>query len=295
MNEGRTILVTGATGQQGGAAARRLLTHGWRVRALTRNGTSPAAQALARQGAELVVGDMADRQVLDLAMRDVHGVFSVQPTEGGAGTPSDYTVADELRLGIAVVEAAHDAGVKHLVYSSVAGAERNSGITRWQSKWQVEQRIAELQVPATILRAVRFMENHADPRIGIKDGVLTDVIGTTVMIQVIAVDDIGAFAQLAFDDPELYLGQAIEIAGDELTMPQIVEAIGAAIGRPITYRQLTRDVVENLGGDALAGYVFANERGGWQANVPALRSHHSELMSHDEWLTKVGVNLFANV
>src|SRR5438445_12025807 len=105
----RLVVVTGATGQQGGAVARRLLARGWRVRALTRSGATPAARSLSEQGAELVVGDMADRAVLDSAMRDVHGVFSVQPTEGGHGTPPGYTVGDELRLGVIVAEAAHAA------------------------------------------------------------------------------------------------------------------------------------------------------------------------------------------
>lgn len=291
MGDKGTILVTGATGHQGGAATRRLLRQGWRVRALTRNPDSEAARSLAQQGADVVTGEMDDRDLLDVAMRDVHGVFSVQPTQGGQGTPDGYSVVDEVRLGIAVAEAALRADVRHLVYSSVAGAERGSGIRKWESKWQVEQRIAELGVPATILRPVRFMENHFSPVGGIKDGILTDVFEPDTGVQMIAVEDIGVFVQLAFDDPDLYLGQAIEIAGDELTMRELVASIGTVIARPIEYRKLPLAAAERIGGDALAGYAFVNGGGGWNANIPALRAHHPELLTHDRWLTGVGAPL----
>ena len=79
---GRTVLVTGATGNQGGATARHLLGAGWQVRALVRDPGSSAAHALAQAGAHLVLGDMADRESLDRAAAGVHGVFSVQGLPG---------------------------------------------------------------------------------------------------------------------------------------------------------------------------------------------------------------------
>jgi len=291
MSDKGTVLVAGATGQQGGAVARRLLAAGWHVRALTRNGDTPAARALVVQGAELAIGEMGNRSDLDAAIAGAHGVFSVQPTAGGSGTPPGYTIADEVRLGIAVADAAHRAGVAHLVYSSVAGAERDSGISKWESKWRVERHIAELGIPATILRPVRFMENHLSSIGGIRGDVLTDVFEPTALVQMIAIDDIGAFAQLAFDDPDLYLGQAIEIAGDELTMPQVADAIGRVLGRAVGYRKLPRERAEQIGGDAIAGYVFANEGGAWIANIAALRAHHPGLITHDQWLEVNGLAL----
>jgi Nucleoside-diphosphate-sugar epimerases len=126
----KTILVPGATGQHGGAAATHLLADGWQVRALTRDPSSRAARALAQAGAEVVAGDMGDRASLDAAMRDVYGVFSVQPPDW---SPSDASAAEELRLGRNVIEAAREAGVRHFVYSSVSGADRRLAGAKRQS------------------------------------------------------------------------------------------------------------------------------------------------------------------
>lgn len=290
-NADRTVLVTGATGVQGGATARQLLAAGWRVRALVRDPAAPAARALALAGAQLVPGDMDDPAALREAMHGVHGVFSVQPTAGYPGTPPDFTVDDEVRLGLNVTEAASDAKVRHLVYSSVAGAERSPGIRRWESKWQIEQRIQALGLPATILRPVRFMENHANPTIGVRDGALTDILKPDQPVQIIAGTDIGAFAALAFTTPDRYLGQALEIAGDELTMPQVVDAIGRATGHPVSYRAIPREALTGPDPDARAGYDFAHHRG-WQADIPELRKLHPELMDHDTWLRREGKALF---
>ncbi|MGW4771783.1 NmrA/HSCARG family protein [Nocardia sp. NPDC004278] len=290
----QSILVTGATGWQGGAAARRLLTNGQKVRALVRDPHSPAARELAAAGAELFQGDMGDRDSLDVAMRDVYGVFSVQPTQGYPGTPPTFTLDDEVRLGVAVAEAARAAGVRHLVYSSVGGADRDPGIARWATKWRIEQHIATLGLAATILRPVRFMENQADPTLGVRDGILTDVFRPDTRVQLIAARDIGAFAALAFENPDEYLGKALELAGDELTMPQVVGAITRATGQPVSYRSLPREALEGRDPDAIAGFVFANERGGWQADIPALRKLHPGLLTFDTWLARDGKAQFAD-
>jgi len=120
-NDGRPILVTGATGRQGGAVLRHLLERGLLVRALTRNPDGRAALALAARGVEIAAGDMDDRSSLERAMRGVHGVYSVQDfLSSGAQR--------EVRQGINVADAALAAGVRHFVYASVGGAERKSGI-----------------------------------------------------------------------------------------------------------------------------------------------------------------------
>ncbi|MFI6316887.1 NmrA/HSCARG family protein [Nonomuraea sp. NPDC050556] len=266
------VLVTGATGLQGGAVARHLLAAGHHVRALVRK---PSA-ALAQAGAEPVLGDMDDRASLVRAMRGAQGVFSVQPTESYPGAPAGFTTDDEVRLGLNVAEAAKEAGVGHVVYSSVGGAERSPGIRRWESKWRIERHIGALALPATILRPVRFMENHSGPHLD----VLSDVFHADTPVQLIAADDIGAFAALAFADPDHYVGRAIELAGDELTMPQIAAAISRATGRTITYRPIPRQA---LTGDGVAGYDFGNDRG-WQADLPMLRRLHPGLMDFATWL-----------
>src|SRR5437879_3002462 len=106
----KTILVFGATGQQGSAVASHLLKDGWKVRALVRNPKSDQAQALGQRGIELVQGDLNQPSSLQEAIKGVYGVFSVQIfAEGG--------IAAEIQQGKAVADAALQAGVRHLVYS----------------------------------------------------------------------------------------------------------------------------------------------------------------------------------
>ncbi|MEB6283993.1 NmrA family NAD(P)-binding protein, partial [Klebsiella pneumoniae] len=112
MNNAQTVLVFGATGQQGGSVVRALLHRGWRVRALVRDPFSAGAAALAARGAELVVGTFEDRAAMRSAMAGVDGIFSVQPSSPG-GTVTDE---QEVRYGITIADLAVECGVKHLVY-----------------------------------------------------------------------------------------------------------------------------------------------------------------------------------
>ncbi|MFI7056568.1 NmrA/HSCARG family protein [Streptosporangium canum] len=287
------VVVTGATGTQGGAAARELLAAGWRVRALVRDPRTARGRALADAGAEVVRGDMGDRASLDAALRGVHGVFSVQPTMGYPGTPPAFTVEDELRLGRNVADAAADAGVDHFVYASVGAADAGHGIRRWESKAELEAYARRLGLPITVLRPVRFMENQIDPRFGTRDGVMADVVFPDVPVQLIAGADIGAFAALAFTHPAQYVGRTLELAGDELTMTEIAQIMGEAVGRTITYRAVSREALLDKGHDALAGYEFANHAGGWHADIPALRERHPGLMDFRTWLEREGAAKYA--
>ena len=143
----KTVLVTGATGRQGGAVVRHMLAKRWKLRALTRKTSSHAAQALARQGVEVVQGDLEDPSSVASASAGVYGVYSVQ----------DFWAAGarrEVQQGKNVPDTAKKAGVKHFVYSSVGGAERNTGIPHWESKWEIEKHIRSLGLPATVLGPV---------------------------------------------------------------------------------------------------------------------------------------------
>jgi uncharacterized protein YbjT (DUF2867 family) len=144
--DGKIVLVTGATGRQGGATARELSSRGWTVHALVRDPDKPEAQALRRHGVTLVRGDMEDPAGLDAALRGVYGVYSVQTFTGPDG------LTGEVRQGKAVAEAAARAGVTHFVYGSVDGSDRSSGVAHFETKGEVEKRIAALGLPATVLR-----------------------------------------------------------------------------------------------------------------------------------------------
>jgi uncharacterized protein YbjT (DUF2867 family) len=279
------ILVTGATGRQGGAVVRHLLARGFRVRALCRDPTKPAAKALATRGIEVVRGDLDDFKSLRTAMDGVDGAFSVQNWwETGA--------TREIQQGKNVADAARAVGLRHLVYSSVGGADRSAPITHWQTKWQIECHIRELALPATILRPASFMETYYIPAVekGILGGTLRDPIRREKRYQLIATDDIGAWAALAFSRPETFLGRALEIAGDELTNPQIAATFSEVLGRPVKFRRLplflTRVV---LGKEFYQMFKWFNEEG-YRADIRALKSEHPEAQVTPlrQWLQREG-------
>ncbi|MBO9596922.1 MAG: NmrA/HSCARG family protein [Cohnella sp.] len=226
----KTIVVLGATGQQGSAVTSHLLSDGWNVRAFTRDPSSDKAQALAQAGAQLVVGDMGDRESLDAAMKGAYGVFSVQPP---MWDPGDAATAEEIRLGKNAADAAKDAGIRHFVYSSNSGADRQARF-RYFAKWEIEQYIRTLGLQATVVRPSGFMESYASTFYGVQNGTLTEATSPDVPVKCIAVDDIGAFVALAFNQPDKFLGETIEIAGDALTPP----SIAAAISRPPAARSI---------------------------------------------------------
>lgn len=286
----KIILVTGATGQQGGATARHLLAAGWPIRALVRDPNRPTVQALRQAGAEIVQGNIDDRASLEAAMQGVYGVFSVQPH-------SD----NEARQGKNVADAAHAVGVRHFVYTSVGGAEDLYNVGVNVGKWEIEQHIRALDLPATILRPVGFMDSLASPLYGVKDGVLAIPIKPDGTYPLIAVTDIGAFAALAFDAPENYFGKTIELAGDTPTPPQIVAAINRATGRAISYVHVTAETARQrmeaqvaspeLMEELVRAYEYLNRRQ-FKGDIPALRKLHPALMDFETWLQKEGKTKF---
>ena len=277
----KVILVTGATGKQGGAAAARLLADGWRVRALTRDPAGGAARRLAASGAQVVVGDLDDRESLDAAAEGVCGVFSVQ--QGALGFPP-VSFDDEVRRGVNVADAAAAARARHLVYASVAGIERGGGGRAFGSKWAIEEHIRRIGLPSTILRPVSFMENYADPAFGVQTGILATPFAPDVPEQLIAVDDVGAFVALAFAEPTRYLGAAVAIAGDALRPAQTAAALSLATGRDIGYLRVPIEVVREQSQDVADVASFLNGHGGYGADISATRRLHPGLMSFETWL-----------
>ena len=229
--EAGQVLVSGATGQQGGAIARELLGAGWRVRAMTRKPDGDAARELARRGAEVVRADLDDAASLGRALEGVWGAVAVQNTwEAG--------VEKEEEQGKRFAAAAKDAGVQHLLYQSVASAHRKTGIAHFDNKWRVEETIHALGLPSwTVIRPVFFMENLLSPwfKPSISQGTLAIGMKPRTRLQMIAVQDIGRYGLRAFERHAALNGRSIDIAGDELTGPEAAAILSEVSGRPIAF------------------------------------------------------------
>lgn len=276
----RVVFVAGATGHQGGAVARHLLQRGFGVRALTRQPNKPAAQALARQGAQLIQGDLDNPDSYRPALEGAYGVFSVQDF-WSVGYEA------EIRQGKALADAAADAGVRHLVYSSVASADRNSGLAHFESKWQVEQHLrGKKSLSYTVLRPVFFMDNWERPslRDAILGGTLPQPLSPDTPLQQIATDDIGAFAALAFAEPQQWAGRTMELAGDELTMVDTAATFAHVIGRPVRYVQVPWEQFSQVAGEEAAKMYRWFEQAGYDADIAACQRLYPELATLEQYL-----------
>ena len=245
MDNSNKILITGATGQQGGAVARELLRHGFNVRAMTRKPESEKAQELAGLGAEIVRGDLDDSTSLEQAVKGVWGVFGVQNTwEAG--------VEKEEEQGKRLANIARAGGVQYYVYTSVASAQQATGIPHFDNKFRVEEEVRRLNFPFhTVIRPAFFMENWNTQwfKPGIDQGNVMIGIKPSTVLQMIAVEDIGKYGLWVFQNHKKLNGRAIELAGDALTMPAVAKTLSSVIGKPIGFVQLPIDEVRKFSQD----------------------------------------------
>jgi uncharacterized protein YbjT (DUF2867 family) len=282
QNMERLILVCGATGKQGGAVAPSLLERGFRVRALTRGPQKPEAQALAEQGAEVVQGDMEDRSAVDqVLVEGIYGVFSVQNfwETGYDG---------EVQQGKTVADAARAAGVDHFVYSSVGSAHRKTGIPHFDSKWEIEEHVREIGLPFSIFRPTFFMQNWEWTREMILGGTLAQPLDPDKPLQQVAVEDVGAFAGIAFANSDSWIGREVDLAGDEQSMSGIAETFGRVIGREVSYYQVPWDQFEEqMGEEVTVNYRWFNDAG-YEADIASLRQEYPELTTFERYLRSHG-------
>ena len=245
MSNDKKILVTGATGQQGGAVSRELLKNGYKVKAMTRNPDNPKAKELAELGAEIVRGDFDDAASLEIELAGVWGAFAVQNSwEGG--------VEKEEEQGKRFAEISKKVNLQHLVYTSVGSAHRDTGIPHFDNKWRIEEKIRSLDLPSyTIIRPVFFMDNFLSPwfKPSIDQGQLAVGMNPNSSLQMIAVEDIGKHGLRAFKNYKELNGKAIDIAGDELTMTDAAKIISDKKGSAVEFSQVPIEEVRNFSDD----------------------------------------------
>lgn len=272
-----TLLIIGATGQQGGAVCDAALAAGWPVRALVRQPAQPQARALAERGVELASGDLDRPETLGPAFRGATRVFSMQALDLGQATR-------EAARGIAAADAAADAGVAHFVYSASLWTDRPSGVPHFESKRRVRQRIAELGLPATVLEPGSFMENLLHPQTvgGVRKGRLVTPFDPDLELPMLAVADVGPAVLWCLQQPTQSIGRAFALYGERSSSRQHAAAIAAFLGRPIGCARLHPWLTRLfLGRDLSRMFKFLHEDRDAPLAVPALPI---TLTAFSDWL-----------
>ena len=250
----RSVLVTGATGNQGGAVVRALADTGHRIRALVRDRDDSAARALGDRGIEVVAGDYGDEGSLSAALSGIETVFAVTTPAGG--------VEAEVGHGKARADGAARAGVEHLVFSSVGDADRATGIGHFDSKYAIETHIRGLDVPWTVTAPAFFFENVRFPwnAADLREGRFRQALPATRKLKQISVRDVGRFNALVIDQGDRFVGQRINIAGDAVTGAEMAAALSAAIGGEITFEEQSLDEVRTRFDDMATMYEWVRPR-----------------------------------
>ena len=279
MPQSKLVLVTGATGKQGGAVVEALLTRGHQVRALTRNSASSAANRLRQQGVEIAVGDFSDHDSLVRAARGADAVYAMS-------TPYEQGAEKETAQGITITDAAKAAGVAHFIYSSVASANRATGIPHFDGKYAVEKHLESSGVPYTIVAAVFFMENLLQPWMlpSLRQGKLAMALPASRSLQQIAVADIGAFVTAVIERGDSVFGRRFDIAGDELTGNLAAAILSKATGREIRYEGFPPDVLRAQSEDTARMFEWFDTKG-YEADIKSLRLDFPEVTWHtfEQW------------
>ncbi|KAI0480952.1 NAD(P)-binding protein [Xylariaceae sp. FL0804] len=302
----KAILVTGATGKQGGAVVNALLSQKsdkFTILAVTRNPGSPAALALTSKSplVRLVQGNLDDPAALFAEARRVTaqpiwGVFSVQVSLGRG-----VTTEGEVAQGVGLIDEAVRQGVRCFVYSSVerggdeASWNHRTPVGHFQTKYRIERHLREATGPGrpgmkmawTVLRPVAFMCNLApDFPTRVFLAAMRNWLDPAKKVQWVAVSDIGVFAAKAFADPDRWSHRAVGLAGDELTFDQLSQTFERVTGQPapVTYWFFGSALTSMVAEVRLMLGWFASD--GYAADIEARRAEHPEMLTMEKWLVE---------
>lgn len=282
MKKTLTILVAGATGQQGGSVVDGLLASGHKVRGLTRNTSSDKAKALQERGVELAKGDLLNKDSLETAMKGVDGFFLVT-TFFEAGLDA------EVEQGIVAANTAKKMNIRHLVFSSVSDANQSTGVPHFDSKFKIEEHIKSLALNYTIVAPVYFYDNMLSPFTlpGLQQGTFAMAMPPDKPLKSISVKTIGQFVSLAFSQPEPFLNKRINIAGDELTGPEYAKELSQATNKDITYTSLPIEEVRAMSDDMATMYEWFTLKG-YSPTIKELLQTYPDIQweSFEEWANR---------
>lgn len=247
------VFVTGITGNQGSSTARYLLDNGHKVTGLTRNANSEKALHWKTQGVTIVEGDLDDPSTYQSEINESDAIFLIQTLQ---------SKNKEIRQGKQFIDAVISNEIKHLVYTSVCGADLNTGIPHFDSKYEIEKHIRSSNINYTILRPASFYENFLFPRVAssIRKGKFITPLNQTCKQQMISVDVIGKIAAQVISNSEKYSGSTLSIATDEIQIGNLPQLFSEAIKRPIKYKKLPGIIVRlAMGKDMHKMFKYMNK------------------------------------
>jgi uncharacterized protein YbjT (DUF2867 family) len=317
MTEKMTIAVVGATGSQGGGLVRAILadTEGpFAVRAMTRNADSGKARELASQGADVVEADLDDEASVHRAFDGAYGAFVVTnfwaqrtPEEERARTRAEM----ELAQAAAAARAAKDAGLRHVVWSTLEDTrphfERLGSdvptimgsykVPHFDAKGEANAFFTELGVPTTFLQTTFFYEAFIVAGQGPHRDENGELVLTIPMagnkLALIAADDIGKTALGVFRRGDEFIGKTVSIAGAHVTGEQLAAKFTAVLGEKVVYRPLTHDEVRASGqpialelANMYQFYSDASEYFTGVRDLDLVRELNPDLQSLDSWLNE---------
>ena len=276
----KTIFVTGATGNQGGAVAASLIKNGFKIKVLTRKTDSVKAQNLQKQNVELIKGDLSYLDTFRNHLKDIDGIFSVQTFENG--------IDKEIKQGMDLAMLAKEYGVDHLLYSSVAGADLNTGIPHFDSKYKIENYIKQLGLPYTIIRPNSLFENFLIPQVRsrILKGKLASPINQNKTQQFISAVDVGEISAGIFLNKDKYLGKTITIGSEEMNMQQVATIFSEVLGKEISYQKFPMLIARFvMGKDLYKMFKWINENDAiFMKDLELFKKENPNLLSLRQWI-----------
>jgi uncharacterized protein YbjT (DUF2867 family) len=222
-----------------------------------------------------VKGDLDDSDSLMRAVKDLESVFLM-------GTPFEDGTEGETRRGKLMADIAKENNIEHLVYSSVANADKNTGIPHFKSKYKVEQHIKNLGIPHTIIGPTFFMENLLGP--GIEQGQLSLPLSSSTTLQQSALENIGEFSALVLERRKPFLGKRIDIASDEVTGEQAAKILSNELRQRIRYVPVPLEQVYQANEDMARMYEWY-EKAGTGIDISSLHQEYPEVnwLSFRDW------------
>jgi len=241
----KIILVTGATGNQGGATAEALLKNKkFKVRVMVRDPSKEQAKKLHALGAEVVKGDFDDKASLQAAFKGVYGVFNTQNSW-------QVGVENELKQGKLVADVAKEAGVKVFLHSGLDD-NREIGLPTAHAdvKKDVERYAISLGLPVAVVSLTFFLQNFTSNMKPKKDGdtyVFSAAIPDNIVMAWVDASDVGPVSAHMFEHPEKYIGRTLYVAGDLKTFPELVQIFTKVTGKKARYQSFPVDVIRKSG------------------------------------------------